>query len=92
MTQAYYDDYDFEPSDLTANPYETYTGEEDHTEDVNPWLCARCDVEYRPSNIPNMLRCPKCGDYIEEIEAEDDGGAWDRSSRHKTRLDLEDDE
>lgn len=77
---------------IRNNPYEEYEGTEDNMAGLDPDDCARCQRPYERSNIPNMLRCPGCGEYVEAIEDEDDGGTWDRSSRHRTRLDNEEDE
>lgn len=92
MSRLYYEEWGFDDFEPDPNPYADYTGEEDNMPEDAAERCARCERRYEPTNIPNMLRCPACGEYTEVIEADDDGGAWDRSSRHKTRLDVEDDE
>lgn len=79
---------DFENS---YGPYDDYQGDEVNDDTLDPLECARCAVEYVAANIPGMVRCPKCGDYVDLDEEDAHEGLWEQSSRHRTRLDREDD-
>jgi ribosomal protein L37AE/L43A len=46
--------------------------------------CPYCDSEDCKEMSPGVIRCNTCGSYY---ELDDDmQGNWDRSSRHKTRM------
>lgn len=73
------------------NPYEDWHGDEVNDAEMETDECARCRVLYVQSNIPGMVRCPACGEFV-DLEIDEAEGAWEQSSRHKTRLDREDDD
>lgn len=50
--------------------------------------CPECDLPCFAMS-DDVMRCGNCGQYW-DIE-DDTEGLWDRSSRHKTRLDREED-
>ena len=76
--------------DLYDSQYEWWDCDEINDEGLDAYECARCAEAYVETNIPGMLRCPVCGDYVDMEAEEDDDGLWEQSSRHKTRLDRED--